>query len=114
MKGTASLTNKTTRAIVWSFTELMANYGIQFIIQIVLARLLVPEHFGVFGMILVFIAISNSIVDSGFTQALIRDQQTTQEDYSTVFFFNLGISIILYGILFISSKGISVFLRNHN
>ncbi|MEK3954459.1 lipopolysaccharide biosynthesis protein [Psychrobacillus sp. FSL K6-1464] len=111
MKGTASLTNKTTRAIVWSFTELMANYGIQFIIQIVLARLLVPEHFGVFGMILVFIAISNSIVDSGFTQALIRDQQTTQEDYSTVFFFNLGISIILYGILFISSKGISVFFE---
>ncbi|WP_277585653.1 lipopolysaccharide biosynthesis protein [Psychrobacillus antarcticus] len=111
MKGTATLTNKTTRAIVWSFTELMANYGIQFIIQIVLARLLVPEHFGVFGMILVFIAISNSIVDSGFTQALIRDQQTTQEDYSTVFFFNLGISMILYGILFISSKGISIFFE---
>lgn len=111
MKDTASLTNKTTRAIVWSFTELTANYGIQFIVQVVLARLLAPEHFGVFGMILVFIAISNSIVDSGFTQALIRDQQTTQEDYSTVFFFNLGISIILYGILFISSKGISVFFE---
>jgi len=111
MKGISSLTNKTTRAIFWSFTELMANYGVQFIIQIVLARLLVPEHFGLFGMILVFIAISNSIVDSGFTQALIRDQHTTQEDYSTVFFFNLGVSFVLYGILFITSKGISAFFE---
>ena len=67
MKNTVSLTKKTTTAIFWSFAELMANYGIQFIIQIILARLLAPEHFGIIGMILVFIAISNSIVDSGFT-----------------------------------------------
>ncbi|WP_144512351.1 lipopolysaccharide biosynthesis protein [Bacillus sp. FJAT-22090] len=111
MKSTGSLTKKTTTALIWSFSDLMANHGIQFIVQVILARILLPEHFGIIGMILVFIAISNSIVDSGFTQALIRDQHTTQEDYSTVFYFNLCMSFILYGILFTSSEAISIFFR---
>src|SRR5690606_41788724 len=58
-----------------------------FIIQIILARLLAPADFGLIGMILVFVALSNSLVDSGFTQALIRDQKANQTDYSTVFYF---------------------------
>ncbi|MDI2586531.1 lipopolysaccharide biosynthesis protein [Psychrobacillus sp. NEAU-3TGS] len=111
MKEFSSLKKKTISAVFWSFFDLIANHGIQFIIQIILARLLLPEHFGVIGMILVFIAISNSIVDSGFTQALIRDQHTTQEDYSTIFYFNLVMSFILYVMLFISSKSISIFFE---
>lgn len=102
-----SLTRKTTNALLWSFADLMANHGIQFIIQIILARLLLPEHFGLVGMIVVFIAISNSIVDSGFSQALIRDQQTTQKDYSTVFYFNLGMSFVAYVALYMCSSYIS-------
>ncbi|KQL33384.1 oligosaccharide flippase family protein, partial [Psychrobacillus sp. FJAT-21963] len=103
MEQNSSLKSKTLKGLFWSFTELLANYGIQFIIQIVLARLLLPEYFGIIGMILVLIAISNSLVDCGFTQALIRDQDVSQEDYSTVFHFNLIISILLYIILFISA-----------
>ncbi|MBO1913348.1 oligosaccharide flippase family protein, partial [Microvirga sp. 3-52] len=61
------------------------------------------------GMIIVFIALSESIVDSGFTQALIRDQGTTQEDYSTVFYFNLLIAILLYIILYFLAPIISAF-----
>ncbi|MFS0688855.1 lipopolysaccharide biosynthesis protein [Sporosarcina sp. 179-K 8C2 HS] len=104
-----SLKSKTITGVFWSFTDLMANHGIQFIVQIILARLLLPEHFGIIGMILVFISVSNAIVDSGFSQALIRDQHTTQEDYSTVFYFNLFVSLAIYGILFSTANMISVF-----
>ena len=97
--------------LFWSFADLSANHGIQFIIQIILARLLLPEHFGIIGMIIVFIAISESIVDSGFTQALIRDQGTSQDDYSTVFYFNFLIAILMYGLLFFLAPIISVFFH---
>lgn len=104
-----ALKSKTLIGVLWSFADMAANHGLQFIIQIILARLLLPEQFGLIGMILVFIAISNSVVDSGFTQALIRDQQTTQVDYSTVFYFNVFMACVMYGLLYISSTPISVF-----
>lgn len=112
MHGSNSLKNKTLRGLFWSSADLFANHGFQFVIQIVLARLLLPEHFGIIGMILVLIAISNSIVDSGFSQALIRDQNTSQEDYSTVFYFNLFISILLYFLLYIAAPSISMFFQS--
>ena len=111
MKESTSLKRKTMVGLFWSFVDLSANHGIQFIIQIILARLLLPEHFGIIGMIIVFIAISESIVDSGFTQALIRDQGTTQDDYSTVFYFNLLIAILLYCLLYFLAPIISVFFH---
>lgn len=104
-----SLKKKTIGGLFWSFGDLMGNQGIQFIIQIILARMLLPEHFGLIGMIIVFIAVSNSIVDSGFTQALIREQNTTQTDYSTVFYFNLAVSIIIYLFMYSIAPAISVF-----
>ena len=111
MNDSASLKQKTMIGLFWSFADLMANHGIQFIIQILLARILLPEHFGIIGMIIVFIALSESIVDSGFTQALIRDQNTSQADYSTVFHFNLFVAIVMYVLLFISAPIISVFFE---
>jgi len=109
MQSSDSLKRKSINGLIWSFIDLIAYQGIQFAIQIVLARLLLPEHFGIIGMIIVFIAISNSIVDSGFSQALIRDQHTSQEDYSTVFHFNLFMSIVMYFILFTLAGPISAF-----
>lgn len=111
MQDSNSLKRTTIIGLFWSFADLMANHGIQFVIQLFLARLLLPEHFGVIGMILIFIAISNSIVDSGFSQALIRDQKTTQSDYSTVFYFNLIMAVLMYGILYFSSYPISIFFK---
>ena len=111
MNDSTSLKQKTMIGLFWSFADLMANHGIQFIIQIILARILLPEHFGVIGMIIVFIALSESIVDSGFTQALIRDQDTSQDDYSTVFHFNLFVAIVMYVLLFISAPMISIFFE---
>lgn len=104
-----SLKKKTVKGLFWSFSDVVLNQGIQFVIQIFLARLLLPEQFGLIGMITVFIAVSNSIIDSGFTNALIREENVTQEDYSTVFYFNLIVSIILYLVLYISSPNISIF-----
>ena len=111
MQQDSSLKKKTLRGLFWSVTDLFANNGIQICIQIVLARLLLPEHFGVMGMIVVLIAISNSLVDCGFSQALIRDQNSSQQDYSTVFHFNFFISILLYFLLFICAPMVSTFFN---
>ncbi|MBT2571275.1 lipopolysaccharide biosynthesis protein [Planococcus sp. ISL-110] len=109
MEPQPSLKKKTIGGLFWSFGDLIGNQGIQFLIQIILARLLLPEHFGLIGMILVFIALSNSLVDSGFTQALIRERNASQTDYSTVFYFNLFVSLLIYGILYAAAPAISSF-----
>lgn len=109
MRTNSNLKGKTISGLIWSFVELVAKDGTQFLIQVVLARLLLPEHFGLIGMILVFIAISNSIIDSGFSQALIREKNASQTDYSTIFYFNILISFIIYIILYVLAPTISRF-----
>lgn len=106
-----SLKSKTIGGLFWSFGEMIGNQGFQFLIQIILARLLLPEHFGLIGMVTVFIALSNSIINSGFTQALVREQHTTQQDYSTVFYFNMAVSLIIYLMLYVSAPFISEFFN---
>ncbi|SDI33555.1 Membrane protein involved in the export of O-antigen and teichoic acid [Planococcus glaciei] len=106
-----SLKGKAVGGVFWSFVDKLANQGSQFLIQIILARLLLPEHFGLIGLILVFNAISAAIVDSGFSNALIREKQVTQKDYSTVFYFNLMISIIIYALLYASAPVLSNFFN---
>ena len=99
-----SLKSKTIFGIGWSFADNIASSGITFIVGLVLARILSPKEFGILGMITVFIAISNSIVDSGFSNALIRKKNVKQIDYNTVFYFNLLLGVVLYLILFSSLK----------
>ena len=106
-----SLKTKTISGLMWSFSDLIANQGIRAIMQIVLARLLLPEDFGIIGMITIFIVLSQAIVDSGFKNALIRENNSTQEDYSTVFYFNLLMAMLLYLVLFVSAPVISNFFR---
>ena len=74
-----------------------------------MARLLSPREFGLMGMITVFIAVSQSFIDSGFTQALIRKKNCTQADFSTVFYFNLTVSVFFYILLFCTAGAISRF-----
>ena len=111
MKEQSTLKKKTVSGLFWSFSDLIANQGIRFIIQIVLARLLLPKDFGIIGMITVFIAVSQSIIDSGFSNALIREKDSSQEDYSTVFYFNLVMAALLYIVLFFSAETISSFFK---
>jgi O-antigen/teichoic acid export membrane protein len=111
MQQQGSLKGKTISGLVWSIADIIGNQGIGFIVQIILARLLVPRDFGVVGMLFVFIAVSNIIINSGFTQALVREQKVSQEEYSTVFHFNFITSLVMYGILYIFSPSISAFFN---
>ncbi|MCK9167494.1 MAG: MOP flippase family protein [Bacteroidales bacterium] len=104
-----SLKQKTVSGLLWSGIDQFANLGIQFIVGIILARILTPYEFGLIGMLMIFVAVSQSIVNSGFSQALIRKNDCTDTDYSTVFYFNLGIGILFYFILFFTSGLISNF-----
>ncbi len=87
----------------------MATQLIQFIVGLVLARLLAPEEFGLIGMITVFIAVTQSLVDSGFGQALIRKKDATDSDYSTVFYFNFLAGVLLFLVFYFSAPAISRF-----
>lgn len=104
-----SLKQKTVSGLIWSFIDTFAGQGITFVVGIILARLLTPHEFGLIGILMIFIAISQSIVDSGFSQALIRKNDCTNTDYSTVFYFNLVIGVLFYFILYYTSGPISNF-----
>ena len=103
------LKKSTLTGLIWTFADFSSSQGIRFVVQLLLARLLLPEHFGLIGMLLIVIAVSQSIVDSGMQNALIREKKSTQVDYSTVFYFNLIISLVLYGIIYWISPLISLF-----
>lgn len=104
---TADLKEKALTGVSWSFIDNICRNGINFLIGIVLARLLSPVEFGIIGIVMIFVLISNVIVDSGFSQALIRKRNCSLEDYSTVFFYNLCVSIVFYFVLFFASGMIS-------
>lgn len=104
-----SLKNNMANGILWSVIERFSVQGMQFILGIVLARLLVPTDYGLIAMIAVFLSISQALVDSGFSQALIQKKNTNEKDFYTVFYFNLLVSILIYFILFFLAKPISTF-----
>lgn len=106
-----SLKNKTVKGMGWSALENVTRLGVTFVVSIILARLLSPEEYGLIGILTIFIAIFNAIVDSGFTNALIRKQNATDIDYSTVFYTNLVLSVVLASVLFFCAKPISVFFE---
>lgn len=109
---TKLLKRKTISGLLWSFLDLFSSQGVQFIILMVLARMLSPDFFGLIGIALIFIAISNTLIDSGFTQALIREKTASQNEYSTVFFFNIVMSILLYIVIYFIAPLLSDFFRN--
>lgn len=105
------LKQKTIGGLFWSFVDNFSKLGTQFIVGIILARILSPREFGLIGMLTIFIAISQTFVDGGFRNSLIRKRQCTDADYSTVFYFNLGIAILIYIILFLCAGFISQFFE---
>ena len=106
-----SLKNKTVKGVGWSFIDNLSSSGITFLVGLVLARLLTPSEYGIMAILTIFIAVSNSIVDSGFSNALIRKTDAKQVDYNTVFLFNLLVSGLLYVALFFAAPAISVFFK---
>ncbi len=106
-----SLKQKAFSGILWKFIE-QASVGIAgFVISIVLARLLSPSDYGLIGMLSVFIALSSTIVESGFGSALIQKRDRTAMDMNTVFLFNVFISVVCYLILYLSAPFIAGFYK---
>jgi len=96
-------------SLFWKFLERGGVSGVQFIVQIILARLLLPEDYGVIALIVVFIAISQTFVESGLGNALIQRRKVTDADYSSVFYLTLGVALIFYCILFLGAPAIAAF-----
>ena len=104
-----SIGNKAFSGAIWKFMERITAQVVTFVVSIVLARLLTPEDYGTIAMINVFIAIANVFVVSGFGNALIQKKNADTIDFSSVFYFNITFSMILYGILFLLSPIIADF-----
>lgn len=104
-----SLTTKTAKGVLWNTAENIGNQGIQFIISIILARHIMPDQFGMIAMLAIFFAIAQAFIDSGLTAALIRKKDRTQADCSTVFYFNILMSCVVYGILYFCAPAIARF-----
>ncbi len=100
---------KVVRGTMWTSIDRFGTMGFQFVINIVLARLLCPEDFGTVGLLYIFINVSQVLVDSGFASALIQKKKPTQTEYSTIFYWNLCISVVLYVILFLLAPYIAEF-----
>ena len=106
-----SLKDKTVKGVAWSSIDNIVQYAVQFVVSIVLARLLSPDDYGLLGIIAIFTAVCNALINGGFTTALIRKKDCTNEDYSTSFIVNLLLSLLLYAIIFWGSPIIADFFE---
>lgn len=104
-----NLKQKATSGMVWTALQKYSTIFIQFISGIILARLLTPYDYGCIGMLSIFMVLSEAFVNGGFGSALIQKKLPTQEDYSTIFYWNLGMAALMYAILFVCAPAISRF-----
>lgn len=104
-----NLKDKTVKGVMWSAVERFSVQGVQFVIGIILARLLMPSDYGIIAMLSIFLAVSQTFVDSGFSNALVRKIDRTESDYSTAFYFNIAIGIFFYLLLFFGAPYIALF-----
>lgn len=104
-----SLKQKAASGMIWTALQRYSTMLIQFISGIVLARLLTPYDYGCIGMLMIFMVLAESFIDGGFGSALIQKKRPTQEDYSTIFFWNLGMAVLLYATLYFSAPAIARF-----
>lgn len=104
-----SLKDKTVKGVAWSGIDNVAQYAVSFVVSIVLARLLSPDDYGLIGIIAVFTAVSSALLGGGFGSAIIRKKEVSEDDYSTAFIVNLGMSLLLYVIIYFCSPLIARF-----
>lgn len=95
--------NMIGRGLFWKLLERFGVQGVQFVLQLILARMLSPEHYGVLSIMVVFTTLANVFIQNGFNTALIQNKDVTEDDYSSVFWVSLGIAGVLYGVLFFSA-----------
>lgn len=102
-----TLKQQTKKGLYWSFFNQFSNYGMQFCVGIVMARLLTPSDYGITALPAVFMAIAAVFQDSGMAGALIRKPRIEEKDYSTLFIYSIGMGIFMYTLLFIFSPWIA-------
>ncbi|MBW8015848.1 MAG: lipopolysaccharide biosynthesis protein [Planctomycetes bacterium] len=105
----SELKRKAAHGVLWSFIERFGQQGVQFIISIILARLLVPKEFGLIGMLVIFTAIAQTFLDSGFGSALIQKKNATHIDECSIFYFNILIGFAAAGLMCLISPWIGAF-----
>lgn len=101
-------------SLLWKFLERSGTQGVQFVIQIVLARILCPEDYGVLAILMAFIALANVFVQTGFNTSLIQRKDVDEVDFSSVFWLSLFISFLLYVVLFLTAPLIALFYKNES
>lgn len=104
-----SIKNKTIKGVLWSSVERFSVQGVQFLVLLIIANILDPTDFGLVGMLTIFLAVGQSLIDSGFSQALIRKQDRTDLDNNTVFYFNIVVSVLLYLLLYAIAPWVAAF-----
>lgn len=105
----STLKEKTVKGIVWSSVDRFSTQGIQFVFGILIARMLLPSDYGIIAMLGIFIAVSQTFVDSGFGTAIVQKIDRTETDFSTVFYFNIAVAVVAYAILWLVSPLIASF-----
>lgn len=100
---------RVANGIVWSAIERFSVQGIQFLLSIVIARLVLPSDYGLIAMLSIFLAVAQQFIDSGFSNALVQKKDRTDIDFSTVFYANLFIAIVVYILLYVSAPWIADF-----
>jgi len=106
-----SLKRKTVKGIVWSTLERFSVAGVNFIFGLILARLLMPTDYGAIAMLSIFMAIAQTFIDSGFSNALIRKPDRTETDNATAFYFNIGVGLAAYFSLYLAAPYIAQFYK---
>lgn len=106
-----SLKDKTIKGTAWSAIDNVTQMGVSFLVSIVLARLLSPDDYGLIGIITIFTTVCTAIINGGFSSALIRKKDITDDDYNTSFIVNLGLSLVLYALIFFASPLIADFFE---
>lgn len=105
------LKTKAKKGVIWNTVERLFSNGINFLFTIILARLLSPDDYGIIAMPVLFLALAQVLIDSGFSNALIRKQDLDERDLSTAFYFNIVVGLVSYSLLFIASPFIAVYFK---
>lgn len=105
----SELKDKTVKGVIWSSIDRFTTQGISFVFSMLIARMLLPSDYGVIAMLGIFMAVSQCFIDSGFGAALIRKKDRTETDFCTVFYFNIVVACLFYGLLWLASPYIARF-----
>lgn len=106
-----SLKQRAVKGVAWSAVERFSVQGVQFVLSIIIARLVAPSEYGLIAMLGIFLSVAQAFIDSGFSSALIQKKDRTDVDFSTVFYFNIIVSLIVYLILYFSAPYIALFYK---